>query len=122
MKKWKPISLPELQALITSDVDACTDEQRAWFARVAFAPEKWSQSPWGDLGGGFWAVAVDEDRVLWYNDIEDGFNVSYFTRRGEIPGDEYWCDKSSLGPALRALPDGPGGRWGPPEPLTPYGI
>jgi hypothetical protein len=116
---WKPISLANLEALIASDLAACTDEQRAWVARVAFPPEKWSQSPWGDLGGGFWALAVNEDRVLWYNDIEDGFNVSRFTRRGEIPEDGYWCNQSSLGPALGALLVNSSGGCGPPQPGLP---
>jgi hypothetical protein len=60
------------------------------------------------LEGGFWAVAVDDDRVLWYNDVEDGFNVSRFARRGEIPRDEYWCNQSSLRQMLPALRGRPG--------------
>jgi hypothetical protein len=104
---WEPISIEELTAIIERDLAACTDEERAYFARVRFAPEKWSLPPWGDEGGGFWAVATDGDRVLWYNDIEDGFNVSRFLRRGEIPREEYWCNQSPLDmeiPALRGDP------------------
>jgi hypothetical protein len=100
---WQPIGLAELQALIERDLAECSDEQRAYFARVSFAPEKWSHAPEGELGGGFWAVAVDADRVLWYNDIEDGFNVSRFVRRGEIPRDEYAANQSPLRWALSGL-------------------
>jgi hypothetical protein len=114
---WKPICLAELEALMERDLDACPQEERAYFARVAFAPEKWSQSPMGDMGGGFWAVAVDGDRVLWYNDIEDGFNVSHFVLRGEIPRDAYWCNQSALGPMLSALRRAAVPRWSPPQPL-----
>lgn len=115
---WEPIQLAALEALVMRDLDACTEEERAYFARVRFPPEKWSQSPMGDLGGGFWAVAVDEDRVLWYNDIEDGFNVSWFVRRGEIPEDGYWCNQSALGPMLRALQGRAVPSWMPPETLA----
>jgi hypothetical protein len=68
-----------------------SDEEQTYFKRVAFEPTNWSQSPYGDEGGGFWAVAADDNRVLWYNDIEDGFNVSTCAEWGTIPADEYWC-------------------------------
>lgn len=100
---WQPIGLTELQALIERDLAECSDEQRAYFARVSFAPQKWSHAPEGELGGGFWALAMDADRVLWYNDIEDGFNVSRFVRRGEIPRDEYAANQSPLRWGVRAL-------------------
>lgn len=45
---------------------------------------------------GFWAIAVIENRVLWYNDIEEGFNVSNFTEPGTIPSTEYWCNQDEL--------------------------
>jgi len=100
---WQPISLSELQALMERELAECSHEQRAYFARVSLAPEKWSHAPEGELGGGFWAVAADGDRVLWYNDIEDGFNVSRFERRGEIPRDEYGANQSPLRWALSGL-------------------
>ena len=53
-------------------------------------PEKWLNDPLGDLGGGFWVVAIVGDRGIYYNDIEDGFNVSTFTSWGEI--DDYVCN------------------------------
>jgi hypothetical protein len=101
---WTPISLAALQALMAREMDGCAPERRAYFERVSFPPEKWSLPPWGDLGGGFWAVAVDGDRVLWYNDIEEGFNISRFERRGEIPRDEYWCNQTTLCEEIPWLP------------------
>ena len=85
---------------------------------AAVAPAKWQLSPWGDLGGGFWVIAVMEDRVLWYNDIEDGFNVSRFVTLGTIPSTEYWCNQDELRWALPALAGQPQGKLGPPEPLS----
>jgi hypothetical protein len=75
---WKPVSLTELNQIVAHELETCSDEQRAYFETVALEPAKWSQSPYGDEGGGFWAIASDQDRVLWYNDIEGGFNVSRF--------------------------------------------
>jgi hypothetical protein len=100
---WTPISLPELESLVTSDLAECSEELRALFARVRIEPTKWRQRPWGNEGGGFWAVAVHRDRVLWYNDIECGFNVSRFADWGEIPDREYWCNQDKLPWALPRL-------------------
>ena len=96
---WKPISLAKLSAMMRVELVDCAPELRAIYANTRIPPEKWTQQPWGDEGGGFWALAVHGDRVLWYNDIEAGFNVSPFSRWGEI-GD-YVCNQDEL---QRALP------------------
>src|SRR5262245_16874275 len=100
---WDPIPLRELEEMIEQDLVECSDQERSFFARAAMTPEKWRQSPYGDQGGGFWAVAVFGNRVLWFNDIEDGFNVSQFTTQGEIPKNEYWCNDDALKVAIRRL-------------------
>jgi len=100
---WKPISWEALDELVARQLREATPEQRTLFARAAVSPTKWGLSPWGDLGGGFWVVAVMDDRVLWYNDIEEGFNVSRFATAGTIPSTEYWCNQDELRWALPAL-------------------
>jgi hypothetical protein len=85
------------------DLVACSENVRAIYARTAITPEKWRQSPWGGGGGGFWVVAVSGENVLWYNDIEEGFNVSRFIAHGRIPDDEYWRNQDLLGLALSYL-------------------
>jgi len=62
-------------------------------------------------------VAVRENRVLWYNDIEDGFNVSQYSAVGTIPDNEYWCNQDSLKWALARLAGEPRPRLGPPQPI-----
>ena len=115
---WEPISQDSLDKLIADQMTQATAEESALFARGAVTPVKWQLSPWGDLGGGFWVVAVMEDRVLWYNDIEDGFNVSRFVTLGTIPSTEYWCNQDELRWALPALAGEPQAKFGPPEPLS----
>ena len=116
---WTPLSRQELDERIAADLADCSDEARSYFQTVAVEPNKWQQSPYGDEGGGFWVIAIDHDRVLWYNDIEDGFNVSRFTSRGTIPDTEYWCNQDRIGWALPKLRTGVGatGTLGPPEPF-----
>ena len=113
--KWQPLLLTELREMISRDLAECPDELRAYFDSVAFEPAKWRQTPYGDEGGGFWAVAADENRVLWYNDIEEGFNVSVFTTWGTIPDGEYWCNQDELKYALPGLKGLQMGKFGPPQ-------
>lgn len=94
-------------------------ERRFWDA-IAITPEKWHQTPYGDRGGGFWVVAVLGKTVIWYNDIEDGFNYSVYGEFGIIPTSEYWCNQDDLEWPVRhlmryvATGEVPGGRFGPP--------
>jgi hypothetical protein len=107
---WKPMDLAKLESLLATHLADCTDEQRCFFETVRIEPTKWRLSPWGDLGGGFWVVAVHRDRVIWFNDIEDGFEVSRFEVRGEIPEGEYRSSQYVLRWALARLGDESDGR------------
>lgn len=100
---WKPIDHRELHAIVERDLAACSAQQRSFFASIAIEPEKWRHSVLGAEGGGFWAIAIHDKRVLWFNDIEDGFNISTFEVRGELPENEYWCNQDSLQCALLRL-------------------
>ena len=100
---WDPISRSELEALIAGDTSAMSSDLEALYANAAIVPEKWQQRPYGDEGEGFWAVAVHGSKVLWYNDIEDGFNVSRFDVRGRIPDDGYHCQQDDLSVAVFRL-------------------
>ena len=74
--------------------------RRFWKA-IQLDPRKWQQHPWGDEGGGFWVVGVLGQRVLWYNDIEDGFNVSEYSEFGTI--DHYGANQSELQNVVASL-------------------
>ena len=98
---WQPIPLYELKALIAQQVVECSPETRVLFEVNAIAPQKWALSPWGDDGGGFWIIAIIGKCVLWYNDIEEGFNTSSFTQEGTI--EPYRCNQDTLHTALFSL-------------------
>jgi hypothetical protein len=92
---WDPITLEELNDLIATSVSKMNPVVRDLWDLVRLdRPVKWQLPPYGDEGGGFWVVAVFGQRVIWYNDIEDGFNVSHYSTFGVI--DEYWCDNGEL--------------------------
>ena len=70
---------------------------------IRILPERWKLHPWGDPTGGFWVVGLIGRRVIWYNEIEDGFEHSRFHTYGEI--DVYQCSQFSLSNSLQRLQD-----------------
>ena len=74
--------------------------RRFWDA-VCIEPEKWQLHPNGDAGGGFWVVAIVGRSVIWYNDIEEGFNRSRYATYGRI--DDYWCNQDDLDTTISYL-------------------
>jgi len=100
---WRPISREALLEQMHEALERADDPVRAAWDRIRVEPQKWQCSPWGDAGGGFWVVARRGGEVVWYNDIEEGFNSSPFTNLGII--DEYRSDQTGLGALLAALPE-----------------
>lgn len=54
-----------------------------------------------EIDEGFWTVAVMGNKVLWYNHIEQGFNVSVFSSYGCI--DKYESRKDDFDTALQKV-------------------
>jgi len=121
---WKPISEAQLWDEINAAHDRMPPPQRRLWDAIKVPPVKWQQHPWGDQGNGFWVVAVLGNRVVWFNDIEDGFNTSRFEAWGQIPDNEYWCNQDELEWPIQYLLNELEGnqasvpRFGPPQPLA----
>jgi len=98
---WTPISLEELNEIILAhQVHMNGKELRLW-EMIKIEPQKWSEEEYGVEGGGFWAVGIFGKSVLWYNDIEGGFNTSSYTSPGKI--DEYTCSQDELYFTIRGI-------------------
>jgi hypothetical protein len=94
MPEWEPISESALRARIAQGEARMSSAQlRLWHA-IRIEPEKWLQHPYGDAGKGFWVVAIVGRTVIWYNDIEEGFNRSNYADYGQI--DDYLCNQDEL--------------------------
>lgn len=91
---WTPIKEVEIWDEINKSYDRMTLEQRRIWEVIKVPPRKWSQEPFGNEGGGFWVVAIIGSSVIWYNDIEDGFNRSSYAELGQI--NEYYCNQDNL--------------------------
>ncbi len=117
---WEPTTEAEIANEINDSYGRMSLEQKRLWEVIKIHPEKWRQDPYGNQGNGFWVVALIGHTVIWFNDIEDGFNRSTFTEYGLI--DEYWCNQDQLEWAIQnvinEISEGfdAAGYTGPPEP------
>jgi hypothetical protein len=100
---WKPISEERILDRINHGRKEMNPLERRFWDAIRVPPQKWKLSPFGDIGGGFWGVAILGNTVVWFNDIEDGFNRSRYSDFGIIPKTEYWCNQDQLEWTVRQL-------------------
>jgi hypothetical protein len=118
--EWSPFDEPALSSLMAEEESALTPAARALWNLIRVRPVKWQFHPWGDPCGGFWVVGIIGELVIWYNEIEDGFNLSRYDVPGVIA--DYWCNQDELQHTicglLRLLETGEWPvRLGPPQPI-----
>ena len=101
MGSFEPISEENLIKLINSSIYDLTGPELVFYEAIRIAPQKWELEPWGKEGGGFWVIGLIGQTVLWYNDIEEGFNDSQYSEYGVIG--EYWCNQDDFALAVRNL-------------------
>ena len=100
---WTPAKKDKIE----TDIKFCDDilfvkpDCYKFWEYVKIKPEKWKENTMGQLGGGFWVVAMLGKSVIYYNDIEDGYNLSNFTNYGEI--DHYRCGQAELHEVIESI-------------------
>ncbi len=118
---WQAHTESELWDLINQAESRMSIPQMRLWETIRIDPIKWQQDSYGDLGNGFWVVGLIGKLVVWFNDIEDGFNISSYSEPGKI--DEYCCNQDQLEWSVQQLinliENGHGlARFGPPVPST----
>jgi hypothetical protein len=94
MTEWQPIAEEAVRRRVAQGEARMTPSQLRLWEAIRIEPEKWQQRPYGDAGNGFWVVALVGRTVVWYNDIEEGFNRSRYRAYGQI--EDYWCNQDEL--------------------------
>ena len=94
MASWSPITLDELFKEINKSETDLNGELWNFWQLIKIYPTKWEEQEFGSEGGGFWVVAICGTKVIWYNDIEEGFNISSYTIIGTLDG--YYCNQDEL--------------------------
>jgi len=91
---WTPISIDKLELLILqAELNMDSKAFNLWNL-IKVIPHKWQEKLFGNEGDGFWVVALFGNQIIYYNDIEDGFNISTFEIYGVI--EQYICNQSEL--------------------------
>jgi len=99
--EWTPITIQEIYEKVLDAETNLVGELSNFWDLIKIYPEKWDEPHYGKEGNGFWIVAIIGNRVIWYNDIEEGFNVSHYKKYGEING--YYCNQDELIWAIQNL-------------------
>ena len=97
MPQWTPISQPDFESLFREELENCGSAERALFERSRIDLERRLFATETYLESAF-VVAWHRDEIMYYNDIEGGFNTSPVDGDGAIL--EYWCNQDSLQGAL----------------------
>ncbi|WP_333852091.1 hypothetical protein [Epilithonimonas sp.] len=92
--EYKPISLEELSIEISKGENKMDEELLNFWNTIKITPSKWNENQFWNKENSFWVVAKYKNLVLYYNDIEDGFNISTFKKEGEIK--EYCVEQDEL--------------------------
>lgn len=98
---WTPITVEEIFDIIHSTENDLHGDLLNFWDLIKIDPEKWTEEEYGKEGGGFWVVGLIGRKVIYYNDIEEGFNISDYTVYGTI--DEYICNQDDLHIAILNL-------------------
>ena len=101
MDNWQPITESKLYDLIISSEGEMTSKELRYWEIIKITPIKWKENTYGKTGGGFWVVGLIGNEVIWYNDIEDGFNISTYSSFGVI--NQYSCNQDELHIVMKQL-------------------
>lgn len=72
---WTPISLKELNNIIETSVAVMDTEVLSFWNSIKIVPEKRQVSSYSNEDY-FWIVGEIKNYIIYYNDIEEGFNIS----------------------------------------------
>jgi hypothetical protein len=115
MEEWQPATIEDVQRIIEQDLKACDAQQTRAFKQYAIKPYMASILRY-EQKESVVVVARKGNEVIYWEDVEEGFNVSPVDSEGNIL--EHWCNQDELNFALNAWIEGRGlaGR-GPARPL-----
>jgi hypothetical protein len=101
MSDWSPISAEELLELLKGQEKELDDTQREIFKKYRIKPyrapiERYRKTEY------FFVVAKWDNKAMYYEDVEEGFNVSPIDESGRIL--QHWCNDDDLKYAVHRLP------------------
>jgi len=83
MDTWQPISAEELEALVARQLSDCSPDIQQLYERFKVVPYRAKIDRLGTTETAF-VVAKSGNIALYYEDVEDGFNISELRPDGAI--------------------------------------
>jgi hypothetical protein len=116
MDDWQPATVEQVRRRVSKDLTACDAQQLAAFENYRVEPYTAPIVRYGKLESVV-VVARNGNEVIYYEDTENGFNLSPVDSDGRIL--EHWCNQDELTLALNAWIEGRsrGERFGPAKPI-----
>lgn len=105
-----------VKKIVENELPRLDDAQTAVFRKYSVEPHLAPISRYGRMDSVV-VVARKGDEAIYWNDVEEGFNLSPIDPAGRIL--EHWCNQDDLGLALNGWIDGrvQTARLGPAEPI-----
>ncbi|HEY5748405.1 MAG TPA: hypothetical protein VIU12_20185 [Chryseolinea sp.] len=89
-----PISLDTIMNLVAEGETEMEQDTLTLWNAIKMTPEKWSQVSYPDKRIEFWVVGLIGKTAIYYNDIEEGFNISGFKTYGHL--DDWGYEQDEL--------------------------
>jgi hypothetical protein len=116
---WTPATIEEVKKLVKDELRECTPEQIEAFREYAVEPRFADIVRYGRTESVV-VVAQKSNEVIYWEDVEEGFNVSRLGPDGTVL--EHCCNQDASGVALSRLVqprEEREGNYGPARPLEP---
>jgi hypothetical protein len=88
------IAKSEILNIITEQETDLELELDNFWRLINIIPEYWEADSYGQKGKRFWVVGICGKAMIWYNDIENGFNLGTYDTYGKI--ENYTCNRYEL--------------------------
>ena len=95
--EWRPATIDEVMKIVRLDLVECDSQQIATFEQYSIQPFYAPILRYGELERVV-VVARKLNEVVYWEDVEEGFNLSPIGTDGQIL--EHWCNQDELGIAL----------------------
>jgi len=101
--EWHPATVDEVKKIVQDDLAECDEEQTLAYKEYAVEPYVAPILRYGQIENAV-VVARRGDEVIYWEDVEEGFNLSPVSPDGQIL--EHWSNQDELRFALNAWIDG----------------
>jgi hypothetical protein len=98
--EWKPATIEEVKEILRTNLETCNAEQVEAFQQYSVEPFLATIVRYGKEESVV-VVAKKSNEVIYWEDVEEGFNISAVGPTGRIL--EHWCNQDELCHALNRL-------------------